>query len=205
MTTANYSTRRLARSATVLATLLCTNQVFAIEVHVRDQNGAPVTDAVVYAAPIDGRLPHTRPASASIMQKNKMFMPVVTVVQKQASVNFPNRDDIAHDVYSISDPKRFELKLYRGAARPIVFDKPGLVTIGCNIHDTMIAYVLVVDTPYFAKTDPHGNATLPDMPRGRYRVRVWQYQQLDPEERGERTIWIPMATPLRFSVSLSAH
>jgi len=193
---------RVAHLTVALAVALCSTRLLAFEAQVRDQTGAPVEDAVVYAVPIDGQLPPTRPASAMIMQKNKMFMPLVTVVQKGASVDFPNHDDIAHDVYSFSDPQRFELKLYRGASQPIRFDKTGLEVIGCNIHDAMIAYLLVVDTPYFAKTGHDGIATLPDLPSGRYRVLAWNYRQHDLEARSEQTILMPAAVPVTFSLQL---
>ncbi len=145
----------------------------AQDFQVRDSAGVALGDAVVSLTPEDARAPVTRPAPASIVQNHKMFMPLVTVVQKGAAVDFPNRDDIAHDVYSLSDAKRFELKLYRGGSKQVVFDKPGVVTIGCNIHDMMIAYVVVVDTPYFAKTGADGRAALPRLPAGRYRIAVW--------------------------------
>ncbi|MFJ2993511.1 methylamine utilization protein [Pandoraea sp. NPDC087047] len=145
----------------------------ARDFQVHDSTGAALGDAVVYLTPEDAGAPVTRAAPASIVQNHKMFMPLVTVVQKGAAVDFPNRDDIAHDVYSLSEAKRFELKLYRGRSRQVVFDKPGVVTIGCNIHDMMIAYVVVVDTPYFAKTGANGHGELPRLPAGRYRIAVW--------------------------------
>ncbi|WP_233831676.1 methylamine utilization protein [Paraburkholderia sp. ZP32-5] len=194
--------QRVAHFAAALTVALSSTHVLAFKAQVRDQNGAPIEDAVVYAVPIDGRLPHTRPAPAMIMQKNKMFMPLVTVVQKGASVDFPNHDDIGHDVYSFSDPQRFELKIYRGASHPVVFDKTGVEVIGCNIHDTMIAYLLVVDTPYFAKTGHDGTATLPDLPRGSYRVLAWNYRQHDLDARSEQTIQTPAAMPVTFSLQL---
>ncbi|VVE76706.1 methylamine utilization protein [Pandoraea sputorum] len=157
----------------VLALALHGAAAVARDFQVRDSTGQALDDAVVYLTPEDGKVPVARPAPASIVQQHKMFMPLVTVVQKGAAVDFPNRDDIAHDVYSLSDAKRFELKLYRGGSKRVVFDKPGVVTIGCNIHDMMIAYVVVVDTPYFAKSGATGRGELPQVPAGRYRVSVW--------------------------------
>jgi hypothetical protein len=91
-------------------------------------------------------------------------------------VKFPNSDQIRHQVYSFSPAKTFSLKLYAGSpATGIVFDKPGLVVLGCNIHDKMLAFVAVVDSPYFAKIDGTGSATL-NLPRGRYHLRVWHPQ-----------------------------
>jgi hypothetical protein len=90
------------------------------------------------------------------------------------TVIFPNSDNIRHHVYSFSPAKKFELPLYSGLpAEPVVFDKVGFITLGCNIHDWMIAYVAVVPTPYFQVTRQDGRAVLKDLPAGRYTVQVW--------------------------------
>jgi plastocyanin len=135
----------------------------------------PVADAVVSATPLDQSAP---PAAADetfqIEQKDQEFQPYVTAVQVGARVNFPNRDTVQHHVYSLSKPKRFEIPLYKsGASETVVFDTPGIITIGCNIHDWMLAYIVVLPTPYFAKTDSTGAAALPPLPPGRYRLEVW--------------------------------
>ena len=83
-------------------------------------------------------------------------------------------DTVQHHIYSLSKPKRFEIPLYRvGASESVVFDQPGIVTIGCNIHDWMVAYIAVLPTPYFAKTDASGAAALAALPAGRYRLEIW--------------------------------
>ncbi|WP_250437039.1 methylamine utilization protein [Caballeronia sp. ATUFL_F2_KS9A] len=153
----------------------------SVRVQVVDQAGAPVPDAIVYALPVNGKPPATKPASAVIDQIKRRFVPMVSVVQTGASVAFPNKDNIEHDVYSFSPPKRFELNLYHGIpANPVVFDKPGLVVMGCNIHDSMVAYLLIVDTPWFAKTDAHGAATIDNLPADAYKVIAWHFRQSDP-------------------------
>lgn len=142
-----------------------------------DQTGAPVADAVVYAMPIGAKAPPPKSATAIIDQIKRRFVPLVSVVQTGTAVSFPNRDNIEHDVYSFSPAKRFELHLYHGVpAKPVVFDQPGLVVMGCNIHDQMIAYLLVVDTPWFAKTDARGQASIDDVPAGAYRLAAWHYR-----------------------------
>jgi hypothetical protein len=96
-------------------------------------------------------------------------------VQVGTAVLFPNKDNIRHHVYSFSPAKKFELPLYAGVpAEPVIFDKPGFVTLGCNIHDWMIAYVAVLPTPYFQVTGKEGRVTLRDLPAGQYSVEVWQ-------------------------------
>jgi hypothetical protein len=90
-------------------------------------------------------------------------------------VIFPNNYNFRHPVSSFSPAKKFELPLYAGIpAEPVVFDKPGFVTLGCNIHDWMIAYVAVLPTPYFQVTEKEGRVTLKDLPAGQYSVEVWQ-------------------------------
>jgi plastocyanin len=141
-------------------------------VEVRDGRGSPVTDAVVYAIP-QGRVPPPPARRAVVDQKNRMFIPHVLPIQTGTAVMFPNSDNVRHQVYSFSPAKRFQLPLYSGTpAEPVVFDKPGVVAIGCNIHDQMSAYLVVVDTPHFAKT-AEGRATLSGLPEGRYAVHVW--------------------------------
>jgi hypothetical protein len=115
---------------------------------------------------------------AAVEQRNKTFIPLVSVVQAGTLVNFPNRDEIRHHVYSFSPAKRFEIKLYAGTpVDPIAFDKPGEVVLGCNIHDHMIAYIYVVDTPWFAKSDKDGVARIEGLPGGEYDVNAWYYAQ----------------------------
>ena len=123
-----------------------------IEVRGAGRRGSAVRDAVVYAVP-EGR-PFPLPRKTAVMdQKNRMFIPHVLAVQTGTAVRFPNSDDIRHHVYSFSPAKPFQLPLYKGTpANPVVFDAPGVVTLGCNIHDQMSAFIVVVDTPYFERT-----------------------------------------------------
>ena len=110
---------------------------------------------------------------AVLDQKNRTFVPHVLPIQTGTAVIFPNSDNVKHQVYSFSPAKRFQLPLYAGTPQgPLVFDKPGVVTVGCNIHDLMSAYIVVVDTPWFAATSG-GRAELADLPEGTYDVRVW--------------------------------
>src|SRR5207302_1290602 len=98
----------------------------------------------------------------------------VTAVQVGTAVMFPNKDNIRHHVYSFSPAKKFELPLYAGIpAEPVVFDKEGIVTLGCNIHDWMVAYVAVLPTPYFQVTGREGRALFSDLRAGQYTVEVW--------------------------------
>ncbi|SAK84459.1 hypothetical protein AWB79_05775 [Caballeronia hypogeia] len=178
----------------------------SVRVQVVDQAGAPVPDAIVYALPVNGKIAAAKPAGAVIDQIKRRFVPMVSVVQTGASVTFPNKDNIEHDVYSFSPPKRFELNLYHGIpANPVVFDKPGLVVMGCNIHDAMVAYLLIVDTPWFAKTDAHGAATIGNVPADSYKVIVWHFRQSDPNAQPEQKVSALAADGVaKFSVQLKA-
>jgi hypothetical protein len=104
-------------------------------------------------------------------------------------VHFPNSDNIRHQVYSFSPAKKFELPLYAGSsAPPVTFDKPGVVVLGCNIHDWMIGYVYVSETPFYAKTGAAGAAVLSDMPPGEYTVRIWHPSMDRAEETTSRRV-----------------
>lgn len=144
----------------------------SLNVTVKDSRGTPIRDAVVYAKSA-GTVPRAT-KEAIIDQQNKQFIPYVTAVQVGTSIVFPNRDDIRHHVYSLSPAKKFELPLYAGVpAQPVLFDKEGFVTLGCNIHDWMIAYVAVLGTPYFQVSGADGHVALKELPSGHYSVAVW--------------------------------
>ncbi|HJX98592.1 MAG TPA: methylamine utilization protein [Chthoniobacterales bacterium] len=146
----------------------------SLDVTVKDRNGAPVGDAVVYAQRTGASSSFVK-AQTIIDQRDKQFVPYVTAVQLGTSIMFPNSDNIRHHVYSFSPAKKFELSLYSGVpAKPVVFDNVGFVTLGCNIHDWMIAYVAVLPTPHFQVTGENGRAMLKNLPAGNYTVQVWQ-------------------------------
>jgi plastocyanin len=156
---------------------------------VTDQYGKPMPDAVVVAVPADGnlRLP-SKPREAVVDQIDKQFVPKVQAVLVRTRVTFPNNDNVRHQVYSFSPAKRFELPLYAGVpAQPIIFDNPGVVVLGCNIHDWMVSYIYVSESPYFAKTGADGKAML-DVPPGAYTVRIWHPQLTVTEETTRKTI-----------------
>jgi plastocyanin len=147
-----------------------------LSVQVSDAAGKPLQDAAVYAEPLSPT-PGVRPKGTEIEQQGKKFMPVMTVVQTGAEISFPNNDTVRHHVYSFSPAKPFELKLYSGTpGTPILFDKPGTVVIGCNIHDRMVAYIQVVNTPHFGKTDQAGKVAIADLGPGKYRLKAWHFQ-----------------------------
>lgn len=140
---------------------------------VRAADGHPLADAVVFVD-VAG-VPPPRPRGPyAVEQRDISFQPHLLIVPVGATVAFPNRDRVRHHVYSFSPAKRFDLKLYgREEERAVVFDKAGVVALGCNIHDQMTGFVVVTSTPFTAQTNAAGIATLPDLPPGRATLRVW--------------------------------
>lgn len=178
--------------------------VTSVEATVSEDKNKPVEDAVVFLTSSTGRIPPS-PPSAIMDQLNKEFVPHVLPVPTGAAVSFPNRDNLRHHVYSFSPAKRFELPLYIGTpAAPIVFDKPGIVALGCNIHDWMVGYIYVLPTPYFARTGPDGLARIADVPAGAYEVRAWHPRMRGAPDATTRALVLAAGEPgqARFVLSL---
>jgi len=145
-----------------------------LSVSVRTSQDEAVRDAVVWVVAVEGAAVRTAGTTAEIVQRDREFEPFVTVVSTGSRVFFPNRDKVRHHVYSFSAAKSFEIQLYSGLpAEPVTFDKAGVVVIGCNIHDWMMAYIAVVESPWFTKSAADGRGELMNLPAGRYRVNVW--------------------------------
>lgn len=165
-----------------------------ITVTVKDAAGHPVEDAVVT---LDAPSPAPRPGHFTINQKNTMFAPFVLVIPVGSTVEFTNLDPFRHHVYSFSPAKKFELKLFgQGEKRAVTFDKPGIVALGCNIHDTMQAFIHVVDTALAAKTGKDGRAVLHGTPAGAITLRVWHPYLRAPANQ------VALAAPAGGDVSL---
>jgi plastocyanin len=149
----------------------------ALKVDVVDRDGKPVNDVVVVASlqAASGSLAPVQPSSHAIMdQVNRQFVPRILVIRTGTPVDFPNSDTVAHQVYSFSPAKRFQLSLYKGHVYPpLVFDQPGLIVLGCNIHDNMLGYIYVTPSPYFGKTSADGSVQLEGLPGGDYAVSAW--------------------------------
>jgi plastocyanin len=158
------------------ATMPAMASTAALTIQVTDAAGQPLNDAVVYAEPASGGAMPKSNRAAEIEQKARKFMPLVNVVQVGTSISFPNNDSVRHHVYSVSPARPFDIKLYAGQpANPVLFDKPGTVVIGCNIHDQMVSYVHVVQTPWHGKSDASGKVILEALPAGKYELKAWHY------------------------------
>jgi plastocyanin len=137
-----------------------------------DDAGKPVTGVVAALIP-ENNPGYTEKAKAVMDQQHKMFVPSVLAVRVNTLVQFPNSDNIRHQVYSFSPAKRFELRLYHGmTAEPVLFDQAGQVVLGCNIHDSMVGYIYVVDSEYFSVSDGSGSANIATVPVGKYTLQI---------------------------------
>lgn len=174
----NNKTLSLA-TGLLLSSLASTADAATLNASVTEKGKSLLRNAVVYAIPDAGLTVTERNAGKKIIdQIDKEFVPSVSAIQTGSKVEFPNHDKIRHHVYSFSSTKTFEIPLYKGTpAEPIKFDKPGVVKLGCNIHDWMGANVFITDTPYFGISDKDGNVVLNDLPAGNYSVFVWHPQQ----------------------------
>lgn len=187
----------------VLSLLLAFTPLHAAEltINVLDSSGAAIENAVVYVEADNKK--NTAPAPAIIEQRGKQFNPLVSVVQTGSEITFPNFDSVRHHVYSFSPAKTFELKLYSGVpASPVKFDKAGTVVLGCNIHDYMVAFIQVVDTPYFTKSDKTGKAILSDLPNGNYTLKAWHYALAKDKEIFEKPIAVKDSENITINLAL---
>jgi len=176
-------TRRLGRLAgsaaamfLALAAMPAPALAGRLAVLLTDAAGLPLPEAVVVARPV-GTAAGARPArSGEMVQQGQSFAPAVMVVTAGTEVAFPNKDRMRHHIYSFSEAKRFEVRLYSGEAVPtLVFDRPGVITLGCNIHDWMRGFIYVADSPYFAISNPEGQASLGELPDGPYELVLWHH------------------------------
>lgn len=196
---------RLLRTMWFLVVSLCSWQALAasLVVKVNDGSGAPLPDAVVY---LDSGLPY-QPGETrhyEVEQRNKTFAPFVTIIAAGSQASFPNHDGIGHHVYSFSPAKNFQLPLSEvEITDAITFDQPGIVTLGCNIHDWMVAYIYVVETPYFAKVGSDGVASIGGLPAGDYEIRV-AHPGMKAAQPASTTVSLPAegAVNLEFSLEI---
>jgi plastocyanin len=207
--------RAIARVLTLSGSFLKATGALAatLVVAVQTSNGRPLEGAVVTVRSTNGVDHPVTPVKAVMDQVNRAFVPDLLVIPTGSSVEFPNSDSVSHQIYSFSAAKRFQLPLYHGKPYPPVhFEQPGIVTLGCNIHDSMLAYVVVTDAPYFGKADKQGSWSV-ELPRGTYRVSLWHPRMREgsaPEQEavvteGDLTnLTLRLAKPLQ-PAPLEAH
>ena len=162
--------RYQALNAWVMAVCLIGLPVSSSALQLLDDQGNTLSDVVIL---VEGVAP--RPGAPGVMDQVEMqFQPRVLAVATGTQVRFPNSDDVRHHVYSFSAAKRFELRLFKGTdAPPVAFEQPGLVVLGCNIHDAMVGYILITDSPWYGVSDAQGQLDSSRLPKGSGLVSWW--------------------------------
>ncbi len=193
------------RLVAIFAILICAlaNAAHADKVTfvVTDASGKPVRDAVVMVSAASGAPKPAFDWPMEMKQQNLAYDPYVLIVPVGAEVKFPNLDRVRHHVYSFSKGNKFELKLYgKDESRSVTLKAAGIVAIGCNIHDEMVAYIRVVDTPYAAKTDASGKAIL-DLPASANSATVWHPDALPAEAK----VTLPASRSAPIAVTLKVR
>jgi plastocyanin len=171
-------TCRVGRGRACLVALALLSALPAVSgtltVTARQRDDRPLAGAVITVEAESPEQPPAPPVQAIMDQMDLAFVPDVLVIPVHSSVQFPNSDAVSHQVYSFSSARTFQLPLYRGKPYPpVVFDRPGVITLGCNIHDNMLAYIVVTRAAHFGRTDTNGAWSVANLPGGRYRVRLW--------------------------------
>lgn len=174
-------------------------QAAPLQLRITDQQGQPLADAVVEL--LDPANKAYRSVTAEVAQQDLTFRPFVSAVQVGTPVDFPNQDKTRHHVYSFSPAKVFELKLYAGKPEaPVLFDTPGIVALGCNIHDYMQAYVYVGQSPFLAVTDEQGIAKFAELPAADYQLKLWHPWQ--DQDVTAQSVKVPL-TETEFKIAVT--
>jgi len=178
-----------------------------VDVTVTDAKGKPAPNAVVSLDPgTGGAMDNSQlPAQATIDQRQETFIPLVTIIRQGGKVVFTNHDTTMHQVYSFSPIKQFAFEIDENQrSEPVIFDKPGVASIGCNIHDQMITYVFVAGAPWAALTDANGRIHVLDVPLGTYEAAVWHPQLLPGRTIPTTTLTVSRDTRVTMTVPLLA-
>lgn len=208
-TTVAPARHALAGAALVwLSSLAAAALAATVQVEVLDAAGQPLADALVFLESAEARKAARPLSGAEMAQEKKQFVPGVLVVPVGTEVRFPNNDSVRHHVYSFSPAKKFELKLYSGTpANPVLFDRPGVAVLGCNIHDQMVGWVVVVETPYYARTGAPaaapGRAQIDHVPPGTYTLRTWHTRLPVGAPAQEQVLAVPATGAASASVRMT--
>lgn len=177
-----------------------------LTINVIDVNQKPLENIVVYVEPINHEVTSKNTKTLEIGQKNKSFIPYISVIQLGSYVSFNNQDNITHQIYSPVGDNKFSLKIRSG--QQVIkndFKKTGEVSMGCNIHDWMSGYMLIVDTPYYAKSDNMGNTKIIIDKPGLYKVIVWHPQMNEVDNRVTQEININNSMEVTMQLSKPMH
>ena len=169
-------------------------QAASVDIEVLGSDGKPLADGVVFLESAAAKAAVKPLPGLELGQSDKRFTQRVVVLPVGSALAFPNRDKVRHHVYSFSPIKTFELKLYTGTpANPVTFDRSGIAVLGCNIHDTMVAWVVVVETPYHGQSGASGRVKLADVPAGSYRLRTWHPDLPTGASAFDQAVTVPAA------------
>jgi len=172
-----------------------------VQVFVKSQAGQALADMVVYLEPLNGQVLDQSSKKVIVGQFDKSFTPYISVSQSKSTVNFVNKDDITHHIYSAGSDNKFSFKIRAGETNASTqFSHATEVAMGCNIHDWMSGYLLVVDTPYFGKTDIKGQVSFDVNKQGQYKVVVWHPQM--QAENNRMSIEKNISAPSVFTLTL---
>lgn len=202
----NVSTPKNLFSVSMLAMIFISSACIAEQANitVTDSKGKNLKDVVVFLEPQFKQKNIPKPVDIIIDQRDKEFIPLVSAVQVGTAIRFPNNDKIRHHVYSFSKSKSFEIPLYKDVdPTPVMFDKAGVVPLGCNIHDWMNAYVFVSKTPYFSLTNKNGNASIKNLPQGKYQAKLYHPSMKNWEKQTGKTIQVSSAKTASLQMQLS--
>jgi plastocyanin len=170
----------------------------ALEIRVLSDDGKPVAGTVLTMRATQPERASAAPVKAVMDQQQRSFVPHVLIVPLNSTVSFPNSDSVSHQVYSFSPAKKFQLPLYHGSPNPPVqFDRAGVVTLGCNIHDAMRAYIFVVDGQYYGRSDAAGIWSIAAAEPGEYEVQVWHPLSRELQPFIEKTLTIQSGSSLQ--------
>jgi len=186
----------------IVAIAFTANASNTLKVNIVDINQKPLENMVVYIEAVDHKIALKNPSTLEIGQKHKSFMPYISVMQLGSDVRFNNQDNITHHIYSPVGDNKFSVKIRSG--EKIIrsdFQTAGEVSMGCNIHDWMSGYMLIVDTPFFAKSDKNGDSEIIIDKPGQYKVIVWHPQMDETNNRIAKTITINSAMEVSMQLS----
>ncbi|WND03257.1 hypothetical protein QGN29_02595 [Temperatibacter marinus] len=168
--------RQVFISFLLLFSIVSSAEDLTVRVTGADQKALP--HSVVSLKPLSGQEFSRVDLKKDMTQQQSLFTPFILAVQKGQKVQFPNKDPFRHHVYSFSKAKSFELRLYgEDEEKHVVFEKAGVVALGCNIHDNMLAFVYVTEDPVYQKTNAEGSTSFKGLPEGDYEMTVWHVDQ----------------------------
>lgn len=197
--------RALAAAVALLFPLM-SQPAGALELQLLAVDGRPVAGAVLTLRSTQPDRAPAAPVKAVMDQQQRRFVPHVLIVPLNSSVSFPNSDSVSHQVYSFSPARKFQLPLYQGSPNPPVqFDRAGVITLGCNIHDAMRAYIFVVDGQYYGRSDAAGLWDVAIAEPGEYEVQVWHPLAREMQPFIEKTLTIAAGTaPQRVTLQAAS-